>query len=158
MLTPDSKHYITKQRSNAAQILGYERILAEGLKSFLYELCMVNGGVMVGYVCNGQHANLGDVIGSSTECAVKPGRLHYGNDARLDFDWGEAPAVTIAMELRDDRLTAFFRIVLDRDHVGVDIRGIQFSESVEDVEESLHRFAAVVADAQLPLRAAPQAS
>jgi hypothetical protein len=150
MFTPDSRNYIAKRDGHPAEILGYERLLAEGLRPFLHELVMVEGGVMVSYVCGGQHANLGDIIVSSSECAVKPGRLHYGNHAQLDFDWGEEPAVTLAMELRDERLTAFFHIIFGQDHVGVDILGIQFAETLADPEQRLRLFAAALADARLP--------
>jgi hypothetical protein len=147
MLRPDNTHYIAKQDSNQPEILSYESVLAEGLKGFLSELVMVNGAVMVSYICNNQHANLDDIIVSSSECAIKPGRLYYGNHAHIEFDWGEAPSVAIAMELRDDRLTAFFEVVLGDDHVGVDIRGIHFVDLLGDAEDNLRRFAAAVADA-----------
>jgi hypothetical protein len=150
MHMPDNKQFILKQGPDRGQALAYERILAEGLKTFLQEMVMIDGGVMVGYVCNGQHANLGDIIGSSSETAMKPGRLRYCNDARLDFDWGERPAVTLAMELADERLTASFRIVFGGDHVGVDVRGVQFAEAISGPDEALRRFAAAVDDARLP--------
>ena len=88
MHMPDRNQFILKQGPDVGQVLAYERVLAEGLKTFLHEMVMVDGSVMVSYVCNGQHANLGDIIGSSSATAMKPGRLRYCNDARLDFDWG----------------------------------------------------------------------
>jgi hypothetical protein len=155
MSPPYSQHYIGKQESNLPQILAYETVLAEGLKGFLSELIMVNGGVMLSYICNNQHAHLDDIITSAMECAIKPGRLHYGNEAEIDFDWGEAPSVAIAMELRDEKLTAFFRVILGADHVGVDIRGIHFVDQAGGAEDDLRRFAAAVADARLRRAAAP---
>lgn len=154
MHMPDNKQFIQKRGPDVGQALAYERILADGIKTFLQEMVMVDGGIMVGYVCNGQHANLGDIIGSSSETAMKPGRLRYLNDARLDFDWGERPAVTIAMELADERLTASFRIVFGGDHVGVDVRGVHFADAIGSPDEALARFAAAVEDARLPQRAA----
>jgi hypothetical protein len=146
----DKRHVIAKRGANAPQLLPYEKILAEGLKDFLQELAMVNGGVIVTYICNSQHANLGDIIGSSLECAIKPGRLRYANDALVDFDWGQVPQVTLGMELCDDRLRAGFRVVFGGSYVGVDIRRILFSESPAIPGEKLRRFAEVVADARLP--------
>jgi hypothetical protein len=149
MFQSDSTHHVAKQASNLPEILPYESVLAEGLRGFLSELVMVNGAVMVSYICNNQHANLDDIIVSSSECAIKPGRLHYGNHAHIEFDWGKAPSVAISMELRDDRLTAFFEVVLGDDHVGVDIRAIHFVDFPGDAEAKLRRFAAAVADAGL---------
>lgn len=149
MLAPGDNRYIAKGSTNVGEILAYERILADGLRDFLSELVTVNGGIMVSYICNNQHAHLDDIIGSSTELIIKPGRLHYGNHAMVDFDWGKVPSVTIAMELRDDRLTAFFRVVFGNDYVGVDIRGIHFADLAGGTDENLQRFAAAVADARL---------
>jgi hypothetical protein len=150
MQPSDSLHFIGKHDTNLPEILAYESVLADGLRGFLSELMMVNGGVMVSYICNNQHAHLEDIIGSSMECRIKPGRLYYSNDAEVDFDWGEAPSVALGMELRDERLTAFFRVIFGGDHIGIDIRGIQFVDHVGDREENLRRFVAAVADARLP--------
>jgi hypothetical protein len=149
MFQPDNPNFIAKRDSNLPEILPYESVLAEGLRGFLSELVMINGAVMVSYICNNQHANLDDIIVSSTECAIKPGHLYYGNHAHIEFDWGKAPSVAIAMELRDNRLTAFFEVVLGENHVGVDIRGIHFADRPGDAEENLRRFAAVVSDCRL---------
>ena len=142
-------NFIAKQPSNTDEILVYERLLAEGLRDFLQELTMVDGGLILSCVCRGQHANLNDIIGSSTEFTVKPGRLTYGNDAEVEFDWGAAPSVSLAIELRDDRLTAFFRVVFGGDFIGVDIRGIHFADEDVGAEAKLRRFADSVADIRL---------
>ncbi len=148
MPAPDSRHYLAK-RDAQTELLACEVLLANGLKDFLSELVMINGGVMVSYVCNNQHAHLGDIIGSSMEHRIKPGRLHYSNRAEMDFDWGEAPSVALGMELRDERLTAFFDVVFGRDYVGIDLNGIHFTDLRGDADENLRRFAAAVADARL---------
>ena len=105
---------ILAKRRPRAELLAYEAVLANGLRDFLSELVMVNGGVMLSYICNNQHAHLGDIIGSSMEHRIKPGRLHYSNRAEIEFDWGAAPSVALAMELRDERMTAFFDVVFGR--------------------------------------------
>ena len=51
------------------------------------------------------------------------------NHAEIDFDWGAAPSVALGMELRDDRMTAFFHVVFGGDHVGIDISGIHFTDA-----------------------------
>lgn len=128
----------------------YEAVLAEGLKGFLNELAMINGAVMVSYICNNQHAHLEDIIASSMEHRIKPGRLIYANHAEIDFDWGEAPSVALAMELRDDAVTAFFHVVFGGDHVGIEIGGLHF-EAEGNGEDKLRRFTRAVADARLGL-------
>ena len=150
-----ASNYLGKGKANHQEILPYESLLASGLKDFLRELTMVNGGAMVSYVCNNQHANLNDIIGSSMEGSLKPGRLFYAEHAEIDFDWGEAPSVAFAMELHDAKLTAFFNVIFGSDHVGVDIRGISFADALGEPEQNLRRFAAAVADAREPQAAKP---
>ena len=140
--------YLPQQMSRG-EMLACEAMLADGLKDFLSELAMVNGGVMVSYICNNHHANLDDIIGSSTEHRIKPGRLIYASDAQVDFDWGSAPSVSIAMELRDDRLTAFFNVIFGGDHVAIDLNAIHFSQGAGSARDNLRLFAAAVADARV---------
>ncbi len=148
MPAPDYRHYAAKG-DRAGEFLAYEAVLANGLRDFLSELFMVNGGVMVSYIYNNQHAHLGDIIGSSMEHRIKPGRLHYSNRAEVDLDWGAAPQVALAMELRDPRLTAFFNVVFGPDFVGIDLSGVHFTDAMTDAGDNLRRFSAAVADAQL---------
>ncbi len=142
-------HSVTKDEANRAALLPYETVLAEGLRGFLAELVMINGGLMVSYICNKQHGNVDDLIGSSMERRVKPGHLVYSNDAEVEFDWGEAPSVHLGMELCDPRLTTFFRVIFGAQHIGIDIRGIHFTEALGSPADNLRRFTDVVSDALL---------
>jgi len=148
MHTHEQNAYLPQQMSRT-ELLACEAMLADGLKEFLSELAMVNGGVMVSYVCNHHHANLDDIIGSSTEHRIKPGRLFYASESEVAFDWGEAPMVSIAMELHDERLTAFFNVIFGGDHVAIDLNAIHFAEGTGSVRDNLRLFAAAVADARV---------
>ena len=76
--TPSS----SARASDETELRPYEKRLGEGIRSFISELYLVDGGVHgLGYICGRQHENLGDIIRSSTELVIKPGRLRYGNDA-----------------------------------------------------------------------------
>jgi hypothetical protein len=145
-----SANYLARGEADEAQMQAFEVMLASGLKEFIAELVTIDGAVLVTCICNDQHANLDDIIGSSLEQTVRPHRLCYGNRAKVDFDWGRPASVALGMELRDDRLTAFFQVVLAGDHVGIDIEGVHFTDRVGEPAENLRRFAAAVADAQLP--------
>ena len=145
----DEQSAYLPQQAGRAELLACEAVLADGLKEFLAELAMVNGGVMVSYICNHHHANLDDIIGSSTEHRIKPGRLFYASDSQVDFDWGEAPSVSIAMELRDERLTAFFNVIFGGDHVAIDLNGVHFADGRGNPHDNLRLFAAAVADARI---------
>jgi len=149
MQFPVNNTFLFKRASDEARLHPYEKLLGEGIRAFISELYMVDGGVLLGYICGRQHENLEDLIRSSTELVIKPGRLRYGNDAFLEFDWGRDPLITIAMEFLGGPVTAHFRIVFARDTVGIDILGIGFDEGVGTVEENLDRLRTALADAQL---------
>jgi len=141
--------FLFKRASDEGRLHPYEKMLGEGIRSFISELYMVDGGVLLGYICGRQHENLDDLIRSSTELVIKPGCLRYGNDAFLEFDWGRDPLITIAMEFLGGPVTAHFRLTFARDTVGVDILGIGFEDGVGTLEENLGRLSEALADAQL---------
>lgn len=141
-------NYRAKSDLPDSEMLACEAVLAAGLRDFLAELVTVDGKVMVQLICNEQHANLDDLISSSLEQTVQAGRFGYSNHAAVDFDWGQAPKVSLGMELRDDHLTAFFDVVLAGDHVGIEINGIQFANSLGAAADNVQRFAAAVARAR----------
>ena len=53
------------------------------------------------------------------------------------------------MELRDPRLTAFFRVIFGNDHIAIDLNGIHLTETVDGEENLLRRFSSAVADARI---------
>ncbi|MFI5003201.1 MAG: hypothetical protein ACHQK9_25220 [Reyranellales bacterium] len=149
MQFPDNNTFLFKRASDELHLRPYEKMLGEGIRSFISELYMVDGGVLLGYICGRQHENLGDLIRSSTELVIKPGRLRYGNDAFLEFDWGRDPQITIAMEFLGGPVTAHFRITFARHTVGIEILGLCFAGGIGALEENLCRLAETLEDAQL---------
>jgi hypothetical protein len=142
-------NYRARGTHNDGEIAACEAVLAAGLRGFLAELVTVDGRIMFTLICNEQHANLDDIISSSLEHTVRPGRLSYSNRAEVDFDWGKSPRVALGMELRDPDLTAFFEVVLGGDHVGIEINGIHFAGRAGAPADNLRRFAAAVAGTQI---------
>ena len=157
MQFPDNNFFIFKRPSNDTELRPFEKMLGEGIRGFISELYMVDGGVLLQYISGRQHENLGDLIRSSTELVLKPGRLRYGNDAFLEFDWGSDPLITIAMEFVGGSVSAHFRIVFARHTVGIDILGLCFDGGFGKTEENLKRFAAALEDAQIRSLPKPQA-
>ncbi len=149
MHLPANANSLTKQPADHRHLLPYESLLAEGLRGFLSELTMINGAVLISYICNEQHSILSDLLQSSAEREIKPDILHYANEAAIEFDWGEAPSVALSMEFQAADLTVFFRVVMAGDHVGIDIRGIHFNDDLGRCEDNLRRFAAAIRDARL---------
>lgn len=150
MPASDKSSTLLRDAEHPDAMLPFESLLGTVLKRFLSELTMINGSVMIGYICSDQHSNIEDLVASSAECALKPGRVSYAHHAHLDFDWGAAPTVVLGMEMLCDELTAFFNVVLGDDHVGVEIQAIQFGAPMTSREACVRRFASAVFDARLP--------
>jgi len=148
MLPTSSDNLIVKQTSNMREFLVYEELLAHSIRPVISELYMVNAGAMVGYIFADQKANIDDIVSSSTELLLKPGRLRSGRAASVDLEWGQLPAVSISMEFHHASLIAFFRIVFEDRFVGIDIEGILYSEVMGDAEENRRRLAYALADAR----------
>jgi hypothetical protein len=145
----DNTHLLMRRSATEAQFAQSDKLLADALRGFLTELTMTDGEIMMSCVMQRQHANLADLIHSSFERVIKPGHLRYANSAAVDFDWGRAPSLAIAMELTHPSLTTYFRVVFEHAHIGVDVLGILFKEPVGNEEDNLQRFKRVVEDVVL---------
>jgi hypothetical protein len=150
MHAPVSSRAIWRTGQTEKALIGFEQLLANALKPVVAELTMVNGGLVVSYICNRQEASLADLIDSSCELALKPGAVRYGKSSEVDFDWGEWPMVMIGLEFVHRTVHAHFRLVFGRSTVGVEVLGLIFAEPLAGHEEDLSRFAAALDDARLP--------
>jgi hypothetical protein len=146
MLLAGHENFIFKKDSNALDFLACERMLGRLIRPFISELCTIDPGLMISYICTERNGNIGDIVDSSTEVLRRPEWLRYGQIATVDFDWGEDPAVTLQMEFLHDTLTAFFNLVLEGRFVGVDILAIFYKEAVRDAAEKLRRFSEAMAE------------
>jgi hypothetical protein len=139
-------NFIFKQESNALDFLACERVLGRLIRPFISELCTVNPGLIISYICSERDANIGDIVDSSAEALRRPEWVRYGQIATVDFDWGESPSVTLQMEFSHEQLTAFFNLVLEGRFVGIDILAILFKDAIRDAQEKLRRFSEAVAE------------
>ncbi|MEP9375427.1 hypothetical protein ABLE91_01840 [Aquabacter sp. CN5-332] len=124
-------------------------MLAENLKGFLSELCLISAGIFISYIEADKGENINDIVDSSAELTLKPGLLRYGRHASVDTVWGFPPEVSLDLELHHDSLAAFFRVTFEAQAVGVHIDGILFSEALGGPEENLRRFARALSEARL---------
>ena len=130
-------------------LLTYEKRLAEALRGFLTELCLTNAGVVMAYINSGQDSNIDDLIASSAELFLKPGRIFYARQAIIESDWGAPPHVSIALRFRQPSMTAAFHVVFDDSSIGVHIDAIEFNKPLGTESENLHRFEAALAAARI---------
>ncbi len=60
-----------------------EQIFAEALRDFIAELCLLDGGVLIGWIRGERHGNIADIVSSSAELFFKESVLTYADAAEL---------------------------------------------------------------------------
>src|SRR5262249_44492382 len=135
-----NERFLDPRVLSGGALLSYEKLLAENLKGFLAELCLIGAGIFISYIEADKDENITDMVDSSAELTLKPGLLRYGRHASVESNWGFPPEVSIDLELHHATLAAFFRVIFEAQAVGIHIDGILFSEALGAPEENLRRF------------------
>lgn len=149
METAANKRFLDSRSLSGRAVFPYEKLLADSLRGFLSELCLINAGIFISYIEADKGENINDIVASSAELSLKPGLLRYGRHATIDSVWGFPPEVSIDLELHHASLAAFFRVVFEAQSVGVHLDGILFREVLGEPEENLQRFAHALSEARL---------
>ncbi|WP_342151292.1 hypothetical protein [Methylorubrum sp. SB2] len=105
-------------------IAAAEEIFANALRDFIGELCLVDGGVLIGWIRGQHHGNIADVVASSAELFFKDSVLTYADGADVCLDFGRSMQVVLDLEFSAQPLTVFFKLVLDEMFAGVAIQRI----------------------------------
>lgn len=106
-----------------------ERVFATAIRDFIAELCLLDGGILIGWVQAGRHGNIADLVESSAEPFFKEATIAYADGADVRFDWGRALTVVLDMEFVTEPVTVFFKLILDGVYVGVAIQRILADQS-----------------------------
>ncbi|MBB2963883.1 hypothetical protein [Methylobacterium sp. R2-1] len=123
-----------------------EQIFAEALRDFIGELCLLDGGVLIGWIRGERHGNIADIVSSSAELFFKESVLTYADAADVCLDWGRSMQVVLDLEFAAEPMTVFFKLVLDEVFAGVAIQRIV----AEDMAAlSLEGFAHAVSQARV---------
>ncbi|KQO51604.1 hypothetical protein [Methylobacterium sp. Leaf85] len=101
-----------------------ERVFASAIRDFIAEMCLLDGGILIGWVQAGRHGNIADLVSSSAEPFFKESTLAYADGADVRFDWGRSLTVGLDMEFVTEAVTVFFKLILDGVYVGVAIQRI----------------------------------
>lgn len=133
------------------EAMAFERALASALRDVMTELFFTNAGLLMDYINAGKVGIIEDIIASSAERSLKPGLLRYGRHALTHSDWGEAPQVSLDLELHHTALQVYFKIIFEADAVGVEIDSIVFRDPFAGPEECMARFSAALSDVRIPL-------
>jgi hypothetical protein len=134
-------------RAAATDVLrAAEAVFAHEIRDFIAEFCLLDGGVLIGWVRAERHANIADLVASSAEPFYRDGTLSYGDASDVSFSWGLSPTVVLDMEFGTEAVTVFFKLVLDGTYVGVAIDRILAGF---DPDLDLDRFANALARARV---------
>lgn len=144
-----SDRFLDTRALNGRAVFSYEKLLADSLRGFLSELCLINAGIFITYIEEDKGENINDIVASSAELSLKPGLLRYGRHATVESAWGFPPEVSIDLELHHASLAAFFKVVFEAQAVAVQLDGILFREALGEPEENLRRFAEALAESRL---------
>ena len=101
-----------------------ERVFATAIRDFIGELCLLDGGILIGWVQAARHGNIADLVASSAEPFFKEATIAYADGADVRFDWGRSLTVVLDMEFVTEPVTVFFKLILDGVYVGVAIQRI----------------------------------
>ncbi|MBS7537946.1 hypothetical protein [Ancylobacter lacus] len=145
----DGAHHLERQSLPELALLPFEQMLAETLRGFLAELCLTNAGVVMAYISRSQDANIEDLVASSAELFMKPGRVRYARHATMETEWGFPPNVSIDMHFREEAIEAAFRVEFGDTAIGVHIDRIAFPAGPGTPDDNLRRFGAALASARI---------
>ena len=101
-----------------------ERVFANAIRDFIAELCLLDGGILIGWVQAARHGNIADLVASSAEPFFKDATLAYADAADVTLAWGRSLQVVLDMEFVTEPVTVFFKLILDGVYVGVAIQRI----------------------------------
>ena len=123
-MTSQAVHRLPDRAGLPPGIAAAEEIFANALRDFIGELCLVDGGVLIGWIRGQHHGNIADVVASSAELFFKESVLTYADGADVCLDFGRSMQVVLDMEFSAQPLTVFFKLVLDEMFAGVAIQRI----------------------------------
>ena len=114
-----------------ADLAEHERVLGLAIVDVATELRLSDPTEFILLVRGDQAANIADLVNSSSELFFKKGALRYGLSADCALGWGSPPSVSLDMEFRYDRVTAFFRLILGGSRAAVEVLEVLLDEGGE---------------------------
>jgi hypothetical protein len=109
------------EREFEADLAEHERALADAIVEVATELRLSDPTEFILLVRGEQEANISDLVNSSSELFFKKGALRYGLCSDCALGWESPPSVSLDMEFRHDRVTAFFRLILGGQRAAVEV-------------------------------------
>lgn len=126
-----------------------EKALADGLRDVASELRLVDPADFVAFIRTEQFGNIRTLVNSSTEMFFKPGTICFGLSGEVDLPWNCAPSIALDMEFHHLNVSAYFRLVLEAFHAGVDLSYVSFDGGSDDPDKNTLRLIEAIEDARI---------
>jgi len=126
-----------------------EKALAEGLRDVASELRLIDPADFIAFIRTEQFGNIRNLVNSSTEMFFKPGTISFGLSGEVDAPWGCAPCISLDMEFHHLNVSAYFRLVLQSLHAGIEISYVSFEGGSEDPDKNTARLVEALEDARV---------
>jgi hypothetical protein len=140
-------------RQGNSYTLEREMALADGLRDVAAELRLIDAADLVAFIRTEQFANIANLVNSSTELYYRPGTLRFGRSGDIALEWGGVPTISLDMEFHHDKVSVYFRLLLEALQAGIEIDYIDFAAASPDPDENTRALIAAISAARLsPIR------
>jgi hypothetical protein len=112
-------------------------------------LRLVDPADFIAFIRNEQFGNIRNIVNSSTEMFFRPGTICFGLSGEVDLPWGCAPCIALDMEFHHLNVSAYFRLVLQSLHAGIEISYVSFEGGSEDPDKNTARLIEAIEDARV---------
>jgi hypothetical protein len=126
-----------------------EKALAEGMRDVASELRLIDPADFIAFLRTEQFGNMRSLVNSSTEMFFRPGTISFGLSGEVELQWGSAPCVSLDMEFHNMNVSAYFRLILQDVHAGIDISYVSFEGGSADPDENTRRLIEAIAEARI---------
>ncbi|MGF0537399.1 hypothetical protein ACQQ2Q_05335 [Agrobacterium sp. ES01] len=109
-----------------------EKIVAEAISPVASELRLLDAADLISLLRFEFHSSLADLVSSAAELYFHPGTVNFGAGGEYKLEWGEAPEVTLEIEIKPKDITVYAKLTLTRDHAGLEINHIAFQTPMGD--------------------------
>lgn len=113
-----------------------ERIVAEAISPVATELRLLDPADLIALLRFEANGSIADLVSSAAELYFHPGTINFGAGGNYRLEWGEAPEVTLDLELKPKDITIYAQLTLTRDVAGLEINHISFAHPSSDPHEN----------------------
>ncbi|SMC85083.1 hypothetical protein [Rhizobium sp. RU36D] len=113
-----------------------ERIVAQAISPVATELRLLDAADLIALLRFEFYGSIADLVSSAAELYFHPGTINFGAGGNYRLEWGEAPEVTLDLELKPKDITIYAQLTLSKDVAGIEINHIAFANPSSDPNEN----------------------